>query len=198
MNRSIRLIALVTLPLALGCGAEEPAPDAAAPLEPTEAAAPPPASRVDVAMSAAPAALSADATIADYGESGELVELRAGTNGWLCLPDQNPTAEGDSPICIDPTWQTWFAAYQAREEPQISGLGVSYMLQGGPAPSNTDPFAETPPPGEDWLDDGPHLMLIVPDPAMLDAFPTEHTRDEPYVMWAGTPYAHLMVPVAGG
>jgi hypothetical protein len=42
--------------------------------------------------------------------------------------------------------------------------------------------------------DPPHVMIIVPDPAMLDAFPTEHGTGGPYVMWAGTPYAHLMVP----
>ena len=71
---------------------------------------------------------------------------------------------------------------------------MSYMLQGGPAASNTDPFAMEPPEGADWLWDGPHIMVIAPDPAMFDAVPTEHGAGGPYVMWAGTPYAHLMVP----
>ena len=35
------------------------------------------------------------------------------------------------------------------------------------------------------------------DPALLAGFPTEHGTGGPYVMYAGTPYAHLMVPVVG-
>jgi hypothetical protein len=38
-------------------------------------------------------------------------------------------------------------------------------------------------------------MLLVPggfDPAV---FTTDHRSGGPYTMWAGTPYAHLMVPV---
>jgi hypothetical protein len=38
-------------------------------------------------------------------------------------------------------------------------------------------------------------MLIVPDPATLAGFSTDHLSGGPYVMWTGTPYAHLMVPV---
>lgn len=70
-------------------------------------------------------------------------------------------------------------------------------IKGSLTASNTDAFAETPPPGADWIVDGPHVMVIVPDPAMLDGFPSDHTTGGPYVMYKGTPYAHLMVPVAG-
>lgn len=42
----------------------------------------------------------------------------------------------------------------------------------------------------------PHMMVIVPDPSMLGAFSTDPESGEPYVMWKGTPYSHLMVPVA--
>jgi hypothetical protein len=38
--------------------------------------------------------------------------------------------------------------------------------------------------------------VIVPDPALLDAFTADHTTGKPYVMYKGTPYAHLMVPVS--
>jgi hypothetical protein len=44
--------------------------------------------------------------------------------------------------------------------------------------------------------EGPHLMLIVPDPALLEGIPTDFNSGGPYVMWKGTPYAHVMVPVA--
>jgi hypothetical protein len=38
-------------------------------------------------------------------------------------------------------------------------------------------------------------MVIVPDNAMLEGFPTDPHNGGPYVMWAGTPWAHVMVPV---
>jgi hypothetical protein len=98
---------------------------------------------------------------------------------------------------MDAAWQQWLEAYAARTMPAITGIGVSYMLQGGPAASNTDPFAEAPAAGEGWIQDGPHLMVIVPNPAMLSGFTTDHRSGQPYVMWSGTPYAHLMIPVTG-
>jgi hypothetical protein len=146
-------------------------------------------------MSAAPPAIASAATIMDFDASGKLVELRAGTNGWLCLADDSPAAPGDSPDCVDQRWQQWFDAYEKQEVPNISGVGMAYMLQGSLTASNTDPFAETPPDGAEWIVDGPHVMVIVPDPAMLDAFPADHSTGGPYVMYKGTPYAHLMVPV---
>jgi hypothetical protein len=109
-------------------------------------------------MSGAPASVAAGATIMDFDASGNLVELRAGTNGWLCVPDDTPAAPGDSPDCFDATWQQWFDAYMKKETPRISGVGVAYMLQGGLSPSNTDPFAETPSAGASWMEDGPHVM----------------------------------------
>lgn len=157
-------------------------------------AAPDPTDRINVAMSAAPAAISAAATIMDFDSTGALVELRPGTNGWMCLPDDNPAAPGDAPICVDGAWQQWFGAYMAQEIPQITTVGVSYMLQGGLAASNTDPFAQAPPAGSSWLSDGPHLMIIVPDPSQLAGMSTDHSHGGPYVMWAGTPYAHIMIP----
>lgn len=189
-GRTHLLIALCLIP---ACAENADAPPDAAVAEPAAEAQP--TDRIGIAMSAAPAAISDNATIMDFDAAGNLVELRAGTNGWLCLPDDNPAAPGDAPICVDGAWQQWFDAYMNKTTPQITSVGMSYMLRGGPAASNTDPFATAPAGGEDWIEDGPHVMVIVPDPAMLDAFPTQHGSGVPYVMWKGTPYAHLMVPV---
>jgi hypothetical protein len=46
-----------------------------------------------------------------------------------------------------------------------------------------------------WIAEGPHIMVLLPDPAQLDALPTDPNPGGPYVMWKGTPYAHIMVPV---
>ena len=71
-----------------------------------------------------------------------------------------------------------------------------YMLAGGSDGSNTDPYAARPAPGNHWVSTGPHLMVVAA-PSLLTNYPSSATPDtsQPYVMWAGTPYAHLMIPV---
>ena len=74
-------------------------------------------------------------------------------------------------------------------------IGISYMLAGDDNVNNADHFDTKPDPGEVWVKEGPHLMIIVPDPAMLAGISDDPDNGGPYVMWKGTPYAHLMVPV---
>jgi hypothetical protein len=38
-------------------------------------------------------------------------------------------------------------------------------------------------------------MLLVPDMKALDTLPTDPHAGGPWVMWKGTPYAHVMVPL---
>ena len=61
--------------------------------------------------------------------------------------------------------------------------------------SNADPFATAPTEDNDWVREGPHLMILVPDSAALDGLSTD-PKDSVYVMWKGTPYAHIMVKIA--
>ena len=70
------------------------------------------------------------------------------------------------------------------------------MLRGDRGASNTDPFATGPTADNHWVKTGPHIMVLVPNTAQLDAFPTDPTNGGPWVMWKGTKYAHLMVPTA--
>lgn len=77
-------------------------------------------------------------------------------------------------------------------------FSISYMLAGeGEAigVSNTDPFATEPTADNDWVREGPHLMILVPDSAALEGLSTD-PRDPVYVMWKDTPYAHIMVKIA--
>jgi hypothetical protein len=54
--------------------------------------------------------------------------------------------------------------------------------------------AEEPSDGNEWIVEGAHLMIVAPA-ELLEAFPTDPQNGGPYVMWKGTPYAHLMVPI---
>ena len=84
-----------------------------------------------------------------------------------------------------------------QEPVTVDELSVSYMLAGeGDAigVSNTDPFAPKPTNDNDWVKEGPHLMILAPT-ELLEGYPADPENGGPYVMWKGTPYAHLMVPV---
>ena len=82
-----------------------------------------------------------------------------------------------------------------KTEPKIEGTGIAYNLRGSVA-SNTDPYASGPTAGNQWVVSPPHIMVLYADPKMLDAYPTDPKSGGPWVMWKGTPYAHLMVPVS--
>jgi hypothetical protein len=157
------------------------------------------AAKIENAMSAAPSAIADNATILDneLDDEGKFVVLREGGTGWYCFPDV-PATPGNDPMCADQTWLDWNYAFVAGEEPNTTVPGFAYMLQGGSDASNTDPFATEPAEGEEWVTSPPHVMLLMPGELDQTAFSTDHASDGPYIMWAGTPYEHIMMPVAEG
>lgn len=143
------------------------------------------------AESAGPSSISDDAAIMDW----EMNEIRAGSNGWTCLPDRQDT-EGNDPWCVNEPWLDFLHAYINQTEPTYSELGFAYMLMGDSPVSNSDPYATEPTGEDDWVTDlGAHLMMLVPNRDYLDGVSTDHLNGGPWVMWPGTPYAHLMIPV---
>jgi hypothetical protein len=152
--------------------------------------------KIQSAMSAAPMAIAKDARIVDYPEKAgqPLIELREGTNGWTCFPDWQATP-GKDPMCFDKMWMQWFEAINTATDPNIKEPGIAYMLQGGSDASNTDPFAMKPKEGEEWVSAPAHIMLIVSGELDKTLFSTDHHSGEPWVMYAGTPYEHVMIPV---
>ncbi len=155
------------------------------------------ARKIREAKSSAPAALAADATILDWPDApGEAFGvLREGSNGWYCLPDY-PADRSFAPECFDEEWLAFLTAYVAGEAPETKRIGLSYMLNARWAASNTDRSATGPTADNQWHEGGAHLMLVVPDPALLEWFPTTPTpAGSAYVMFAGTPWAHLMIPI---
>ena len=162
----------------------------------TDAAAKP-TDPISSAESAAPAAIAHDAAVVTVDASGAMKELRKGGNGWTCMPDA-PDTPGTDPMCFDANAGKWVAAWVAHKPPPAGNVGLMYMLEGGTDASNTDPYAKQPTANNDWVKTGPHIM-VVGSPEILAGHPSGAKPDTavPYVMWAGTPYAHLMVPVKG-
>jgi hypothetical protein len=147
------------------------------------------------AESAAPAAVSSAAAIYTVNDKGEMATLRDGSNGWWCMPD-SPATPGPDPMCGDANAMEWAMAWIGKTEPPKGKVGFMYMLAGGTDASNTDPYATAPEAGNNWVSTGPHVM-IMNAVEMMAGYPTAAQPDTsmPYIMWAGTPYQHLMVPI---
>jgi len=159
------------------------------------AKAPSEAQMIASAMRAAPVAVAKTATIVTMDASG-MHTLRKGTNGFTCMPD-NPQTPGPDPMCMDKNAMEWVDAWVAHKPPPAGKVGFMYMLSGGTDGSNTDPYATQPDPNNHWIKTGPHVMIVGGDASFYDAYPKNPDPDttQPYVMWAGTPYQHLMAPV---
>lgn len=119
--------------------------------------------------------------------------LREGSNGYTCLPTP-PMLSGTAPMCMDSEWLEWANAWANKQEYAAEKLGISYMLAGDEGASNIDPYAQGPSEDNEWIEEGAHLMILAPA-ELLATFPTDPQNGGPYVMWKGTPYAHLMVPI---
>ncbi len=139
---------------------------------------------------AAPAQIVRDATVVRMA-NGTMQTLKKGGNGFTCmvLPD-------GTPMCADANAMEWAHAWQTHAPPPDK-VGFMYMLAGDHGVSNTDPYGAKPQPGNHWTKTGPHVMIVGPMVKEMASYPTtaDPNVKEPYVMWPGTPYEHLMLPV---
>ena len=142
------------------------------------------------ALAAAPKHVAEHAAVIAAGAGGQMVELRSGTNGFTCIPDA-PDTPGKDPMCLDEQGMVWAKAYMSHaERPANTAPGIGYMLQGGSDISATDPWAKT---TSHYVASPPHWMLLWPVDAEKSGFPTTPKKTGTWIMWSGTPYAHLMI-----
>ena len=148
------------------------------------------------AMSAAPINISAEATIIAMDAKGKMRTLRKGQNNFTCMPD-NPATPGPDPMCMDPAALAWAEAWIGHTKPVEGKVGFMYMLMGGTDASNVDPYATKPSANNHWIQTGPHVMIVGASQSFYDMYPKSAQPDTtvPYIMWSGTPYQHLMIPV---
>ena len=152
---------------------------------------------------AAPSYIAKDATV--LNEKMEM--LREGTNGWTCLP-VNPRGMSDPkngwkdaheamPLCGDAEVFKWISAYLSDEVPDMDYDGYAWMLHGDMGEDNSTPKVMSKNDAKEghWIESGPHLMRMPKDPSSLDGMTTDFNSGAPYVMFSGTPYAHVMYPV---
>jgi hypothetical protein len=155
------------------------------------------AAKIADAIRAGPASITRHATIKDWpGADGAMAVLRLGTNGWVCVPTppENSALQPD-PMCLDEEWQRWLVAYVTKKPLQVAKTGYAYMLHSHAGASNTDPYATRATPDNQWHIVGPHVMVLYPDAHMYENISDDPHNGGPYVMYRGTPYAHVMWPV---
>jgi hypothetical protein len=182
MNRAKTKLALVTTATLLIAGTRDRA-QAEAPVEDTTQA------KIDRAMSAGPPDVARGARIIDTDAHGNVVVLREGTNGFTCMPG-DPHAVGKPPMCSDAASMQWDADFKAHKpRPTNTVPGITYMLAGATQRSDTDPYDTTSPP----IKVGPHWMIMWPFDPKATGLPDKHRDTGAYIMWAGSPYAHLHI-----
>jgi hypothetical protein len=76
-------------------------------------------------------------------------------------------------MCLDKVWLAWGDAWMNKKPFKAEKIGIAYMLAGDTGASNIDPYAEKRTSDNQWIAEGPHIMVLFPDPAQLDALPTD-------------------------
>jgi hypothetical protein len=141
------------------------------------------------AMSAGPMNVAKAARIIDTDAQGKLVVLREGSNGFTCMPG-NLKVVGEPPMCVDAAAMQWYDDAKAHKpKPTNTVPGITYMLAGATQRSDSDPNDTTSMP----IEIGPHWMIMWPFDPKTTGLPTTHEPTGAYIMWAGSPYAHLHV-----
>ena len=132
--------------------------------------------------------------------------LREGDNGWTCMagnsrpmPDSGwKNAPHAMPACVDAQSLKWMQAYMAETSPELDHDGFMWMLHGDVGEDNTTPMVMSKKDAKDpsqWIESGPHLMLMPKDPRTIANHTADFMSGAPYVMFPGSKYAHLMIPL---
>ncbi len=143
------------------------------------------------ALSAAPAAVAKGAAVVRVEKDGSMRTLRAGNNGFTCM-----IMGTNNEMCNDVNSMEFIHAV-IQHEPPPDKVGISYMLAGDEGASNTDPYATGKTADNHWIVTGPHLMVFgTPSKSLGYTEAKDPDPNQPYMMWAGTPYEHAMIPLA--
>jgi len=194
-NRNVvGLLALLALALAAGCRKKEETKAAAGPPEPAPGS---PEWNIRSARGAAPPSVSvASRVMAWPADSAAGLEIAPGVGGWTCMPD-DPRTPADDPVCRDDQSLSWYQALRNHRPPVLTGMAIAYRLKGGNTASDSDPFKMAPDSGQQWITDPPSIEIAIPvgrSSVLFRGLPTTRTANGPWIKWARTPYAVIVMP----
>jgi len=145
--------------------------------------------KIKRALSSAPANVAAGAKVVDMDQNGNMTVLRDGSNGFTCVPGHLGVV-ADDPMCMDGAALQWILDLIAHKpKPTNTQPGVLYLLAGGTDWSATDPWATS---GnvQHWA---PCWLILWPFDPQSTGLSDKPKNSGTWIMWAGTPYAHLMI-----
>jgi hypothetical protein len=139
---------------------------------------------------AAPDQIIANATIVMIMQDGKPKSLQTGTNGFTCMLEASGT-----PFCADENAVAWQKAAASKSDPP-NKIGFIYMLAGDTGTNNEAAGQRAS--HQHWVQTGPHVMIVGPAVREMVGYPRNvdvPDPTQPYAMFPGTPYEHLMLPV---
>jgi hypothetical protein len=148
--------------------------------------------KIASALQAGPKFVTQNATVLDYPTSprGEFRVLRAGSNGWTCLPGR-PGGTHDEPGCFDQVFLQFIKDSTAGRRPNVQSVGISYMYRGFWVPNKSHAMGS----GNEFHV-GPHMMIIGLDQKMMQTLNQDGSNGEPYVNHLpGHPELFLVIPI---
>lgn len=149
--------------------------------------------QIKLALSAAPPHIAKDAAVLVFGADGKLKEGRPGTNGFTCIPTVMNLPDPD-PMCMDAAVKQWWGDLMNNApKPSNTVPGIAYMARGGSHWEKDGRVVMKEEPGAKIVKEPPHWMIMWPFEAKMSMIPSAPNPSGVYVMFDGTPYAHLMV-----
>jgi hypothetical protein len=149
---------------------------------------------IAAAQKAAPASISENAAVIRLEHGGKITKYRDGTNGFTCLFGL-PGDPEEAPVCADANAMQWLSdAMSGKPTPTNAVPGIAYMGAGGAHYVNAQ--------GESVMEGGadikvvkepPHWMVFAPFDPKTTGLSTRPTTGGAWIMFAGTPYSHLMI-----
>jgi hypothetical protein len=145
-----------------------------------------------LALSGAPAHIAKEAGIMIYGADGKLTETKKSANGFTCIPTVMNLPYPD-PMCMDAAVQQWITDHMNNApKPTNTVPGIAYMARGG-SHFEKDGKVVMSGDGAKIVKEPPHWMVMWPFDAAATKLPTAPNPSGVYIMFEGSPYAHLMV-----
>lgn len=146
-----------------------------------------------LALSAAPAHISKEAGVMVFGADGKLIEAKKSENGFTCIPTVMNLPDPD-PMCMDGAAFQWMTDIMNKApKPSNTVPGIAYMARGGSHFEKDKKVVMEKETGAKVVKEPPHWMVMWPFDPAATKLPTAPNPSGAYIMFDGTPYAHLMV-----
>ena len=146
-----------------------------------------------LALSAAPAHIAKEAGVMVFGTDGKLTEAKKSENGFTCVPTVLNLPDPD-PMCMDGAAYQWLTDIMNNApKPSNTVPGVAYMARGGSHFEKDKKVVMQKEAGAKVVKEPPHWMVMWPFDPAATKLPTAPNPSGSYIMFDGSPYAHLMI-----